>query len=133
MGLNVSTTMGFENQNVLRNAAKDILNNSGASQESSAKIIDQAIFETRKSYTDIYPNSQLAIIKASTQISVNGTLKETLKYLREHANQRTVKTPILGELWENFSINNQDSEKNPYEGELVDFKIDEKTKNIFAA
>jgi len=116
-----------------RNAAKNILANSGASGESSSKIIEETIFQQKNSYTDAYPNSQLAIIKASTQISVNGTLKETLKYLREHANQKVLKTPILGELWETFSVNNQASEENPYRGELVDFQIDKNTKNIFAA
>ena len=133
MGLNVSTTMGFENREQLRDTAKNILKSSGASGETSSKIIEETIFSNTKSYTDIYPNSQLAILKASTQISMNGSLKETLKYLKEHANRVPTKRPILGELWENFSENNQSSEENPYTGELVDFQIDKNLKNIFAA
>lgn len=133
MGLNVSTAMGFENKDFLRDTAKNILEKGGASKETSSKILEQTIFENKKNFTDLYPNSQIAIIKASTQISVNGTLKETLKYLRNHANQKTVKNPILGELWNSFAVNNEASEENPYEGELVDFVIDKNAKNIFAA
>jgi len=132
MGLNVSTSMGFENQEQLRNTAKNILNKSGISSEAD-KTIENNIFENQKSYTSNYPSAQLAILKASAQISINGSLKETLKYLREHANKKTIKTPILGELWESFSVNNQESKENPYNGELIDFKIDKNIKNIFAA
>ena len=70
---------------------------------------------------------------ASTQISINNSLKETLKYLKNHANKKSVKAPVLGELWNIFSSNNEASEKNPYKGELYDFEIDKNAKNIFAA
>lgn len=133
MGLNVSTTMGFENQEQLRNAAKNILSGNGASEEKASKIVEETIFESNRKFYELYPNSQLAIIKASSQISMNGTLKETLKYLREHAYSKYSKKHILGEIWENFSTITQESDIDSYNGELVDFQIDKNVKNIFAA
>ena len=129
MGLNVSMDYNFrlENRENLRNAAKNILDNSGAPSEATQRIIDKTLFEKHEI------NPQLSIIKASTQISVNNTLKETLKYLKSHANQNVHKTPMLGDLWNVFSANNEASEQNPYKGELIDFKIDNNAKNIFAA
>ena len=129
MGLNVSMDYNFrlENRENLRNAAKNILDNGGAPSEATQRIIDKTLFEKQEI------NPQLSIIKASTQISVNNTLKETLKYLKSHANQKVHKTPMLGDLWNVFSANNEASEQNPYKGELIDFKIDNNAKNIFAA
>ncbi len=135
MGLNVSMDYSYqlENREHLRNTAKNILNNSGASSEAAQKIIEKTIFDSDKQIKEIYTNSQLAVLKASTQISINGTLKETLKYLKSHAGKRQLKEPVLGELWNIFSANNQASEQNPYKGELCDFQIDKNAKNIFAA
>lgn len=129
MGLNVSMDYNFqlENRENLRNAARNILGNSGAPSETTQKIIDKTLFKRQEI------NPQLSVIKASTQISVNNTLKETLKYLKSHANQKAHKTPMLGDLWNVFSANNEASEQNPYRGELVDFQIDKNAKNIFAA
>ena len=117
MGLNVSMDYNFrlENRENLRNAAKNILDNGGAPSEATQRIIDKTLFEKQEI------NPQLSIIKASTQISVNNTLKETLKYLKSHANQKVNKTPMLGDLWNVFSANNEASEQNPYKGELIDF------------
>ena len=53
--------------------------------------------------------------------------------MKNHANKKSVKAPVLGELWNIFSSNNEASEKNPYKGELYDFEIDKNAKNIFAA
>ena len=79
-------------------------------------------------FTDtVYRNPQLAIIKASSQISINDSLKETLKYLKSHANKRVAKTPVLGELWGRLE-NEQE-----YKGELIEFEIDSSIENIFAA
>lgn len=127
MGLNVSTFMGFENREQLRNTAKDILSKGGASSKESSKILEETIFDNKRTYTDMYSNSQLSIIKASTQISVNSSLKETLKYLKSHANKKEAKKPILGELW------NMYTETNNNETEIFEFKIDENIENIFAA
>lgn len=129
MGLNITHTMNsshFENRESLRNTARDILNRQNASQEAAQKIMDKTIFNNATQLSNIY-SPQLAIIKASSQISANGTLKETLKYLKEKAYQKTTKEPILGELW-----NLLDNEEE-YNGELVDFVIDENIKNIFMA
>lgn len=128
MGLNVSTT-AFENKEFLRNAAKDILSQKNASPEAAAKIINQTIFNVKDSYV----NPQMAVIKASTQISLNATLSETLRYLKSHSNKKTAKKYVLGELWNIISTNNEASEENPYKGELYDFEIDKNAKNIFAA
>ena len=128
MGINVSTSMGFENQNMLRNTAREILASKGASKESSSKILETTVFAS-----DAYVNPQLSIIKASSQITLNNSLNETLKYLKSHASKKMVKKAVLGELWDKLSANNQASEENPYRGELYDFKIDFSAKNIFAA
>ena len=134
MGFNVSASMGYqlENSEFLRSAAKNILNRS-ASSETTQRIIEKTLFNQDAQLKELYTNPQLSIIKASTQISVNNSLKETLKYLKNHANKKSVKSPVLGELWDIFSAVNEDSEKNPYKGELYDFEIDKSAKNIFAA
>lgn len=129
MGLNITQAMNsshFENRESLRNTAKDILNRQNASQEATQKIMDKTIFNNATQLSNIY-SPQLAIIKASSQISANGKLKDTLKYLKDKATQKTTKEHVLGELW-----NLLDNEVT-YEGELVDFVIDENIKNIFIA
>lgn len=129
MGLNITHTMNtsqFESRENLKNAARDILNRQNASQEAAQRVMDKTIFNNATQLSNVYA-PQLAIIKASAQISANGTLKETLKYLKEKANHKTQKTPVLGELW-----NLVDNEEE-YKGELVDFVIDENIKNIFIA
>lgn len=135
MALNVS--MGYalqlENKENLKNAARNILNNSGASPEATRQIIEKTIFTADKQLKDVYTNPQLAVIKASAQITLNNSLKETLKYLKEHANKKEVKRPVLGELWDIFAATNESSEKNPYKGELYDFEVNYNAKNIFAA
>ena len=128
MGLNVSTSMGFEKQNMLRNTAREILSGKGASKEAASKILETTVFDSTS-----YVNPQLSIIKASSQISLNNSLNETLRYLKSHASKKMVKKVVLGELWDIISANNQASEENPYRGELYDFKIDYSAKNIFAA
>lgn len=125
MGINITHTMNsfqFENRENLRNATKNILNKQGASQETMQKIVEQTIFKSD------FHNPQLSVIKASTQITLNDSLKETLKYLKSHANKKVNKTPVLGELWSII-----EKENNNYEGELADIVIDTSCKNIFAA
>ena len=133
MGINITHTMDsfqFENRENLRNAAKNLLNKQGASKETVQNIVDKTIFNTKGQLSDVYSNPQLAIIKASTQISLNNSLKETLKYLKNHASQKSVKKPVLGELWD---VAIKASTENPYSGELYDFEVDTSLKNIFAA
>lgn len=127
--VSASTSYQLDNAEILRNTAKNILNNGGASAESAQKIIEKTIFDNDKQYT----NPQLSVIKASTQITINNSLKETLKYLKAHAKRRVKKEYVLGDLWNIFSANNDASEKNPYKGELYDFEIDKNAKNIFVA
>lgn len=132
MGINITHTLGsfqFENKENLKNTARDILNKQGASQEASQKIIDKTIFNNSYQLSNIY-SPQLAIIKASSQITANSNLKETLKYLKTQANKKTTKKHTLGEFWE---ITQRESEENSYQGELVDFIIDNTIDNIFAA
>ena len=129
MGLNVSTSMGFENKEILRSTARNILVNSGASQEAAQKVLDSSIFESKFGYQ----NPQLSILKASTQINLNNSLKETLKYLRTHSLKQEPKQHLFGELWNILETTNESSEKNPYEAEIYNFIIDENVKNIFAA
>ena len=125
MGLNITHTMNsfqFESRDNLRNAARNILNRQGITSEAAQKFVEQTIF-SKDSY-----NPQLSIIKASSQITLNNSMKETLKYLKLHANRKVNKEPVLGELWNLF-----EKEDNNYEGELVDFVIDSSDRNIFAA
>ena len=132
MGINITHTMDlfqFENKENLRNTARYILNKNGASEEASQKIVEKTIFDADKQIKDLYSNSQLAVIKASSQISMNNTLKETLKYLKSHANKKITKEPVLGELWEKLNS----SSENAYKGELLEFQIDDAAVNIFAA
>ena len=132
MGINITHTMDlfqFENKENLRNTARYILNKNGASEEASQKIIEKTIFDADKQIKDLYSNPQLAVIKASSQISMNNTLKETLKYLKSHANKKITKEPVLGELWEKLNS----SSENVYKGELLEFQIDDAAVNIFAA
>lgn len=124
MGINITHTMNsfqsFENRENLRNAAKNILNRQTASQETVQKIVDKTVFDY---------NPQLSIIKASSQISINNSLKETLKYLKNHAAKKTAKEPVLGELWNIANSQKEENESN----ELYDFEIDNSIENIFAA
>ncbi len=136
MGLNnisMDYSMQLENRENLRNTANKILNKSGATSEAAQKIIEKTIFEGDKQLKEVYTNPQLSVLKASTQISINNTLKETLKYLKAHANEKRHKEPVFGELWNILSTSNEASEKNPYQGELFDFQINMNAKNIFAA
>ena len=129
MSINI-THMGnshFENRENLRNAAKNILNKHGASSETTQKIIESSVFD---SDARNFASSQLSIIKASSQISLNTPLKETLKYLKNHAAVKTEKEHVFGEIW-NLLMKEESSEK--YEGELLDFVIDSSAVNIFAA
>lgn len=135
MGLNVSMNYSFqlENRDILKNTAKNILTNSGATPEATQKIVEKTLFEGDRLLKEQYTNPQLSVLKASTQISINNTLKETLKYLKSHAKKEVKKTPVFGELWNIASANNQASEKNPYQNELYEYQIDKDTVNIFAA
>ena len=125
MSINITHTMNsfqFESKENLRNAAKDILNRQGVDAQKTNKILEQTIFTTKNS------NTQLDILKSSSQITLNDSLKETLKYLKNNAYKKRKKEPVLGELWN--IINN---EEKSYDGELVDFVVDSSLKNIFAA
>lgn len=131
MSINITHTLNtfnFEGRDSLRNSARDILGRQGASNESMQKIIDETIFDAKQKTVMSSLNPQLAIIKASSQITMNNSMKETLKYLRSQAIKKTKKTPVLGELWESI-VTKEDS----YTGELIDFEIDMEHKNIFAA
>ena len=128
MSINITHTLTnfqFENKENLKNAARNILNRQGSSSESSEKLIRQTIF----SDSELYQNPHLSIIKASSQITLNNTLKETLKYLKSHSNQKNTKHPVLGEIWDVF---NTDAEKF-YDGELINLEIDYSSDNIFKA
>ena len=85
MGINVTHTMNgyqFENREYQRNTARQILSKQENSEEAVESIMDKAIFD----YSDgmVYSNAQLSILKASSHINVNDSLKETLKYLKSH-------------------------------------------------
>lgn len=125
MGMSVSTTMGFENREFLMNSAKNMQNNTPAAEKSVNTANGTIMLTEGKALT-----TEQYIMLASTQITVNNSLKETLKYLQKHANNK--KEYKFGDIWKILSSENEDSDNNPYQGELVDIIIDN-TKNIFAA
>lgn len=130
MGLNIAHTMNnmnFENRETLRNTAKEILSRQGASSEVTSTILEKAIFDTPNKGGDWYINPQLAILKASSQISMNSKMKETLKYIKSNANKKQAKSPVFGELWNSFQEDLKDT------NDLIDFEIDFNAKNIFIA
>ena len=127
MGINITqtfTNFQFENRENLRNTAKEILQRQGSSKEAVERVIDKTLFDGDGM---MYSNSQLAIIKAASQISLNNPLKETLKYLKSHPTKKSEKVPKLGELWNVFS-NNDDA---TFDEDIIE--IDYSLKNIFAA
>ena len=127
MGLNITHTMSgyqFENRENLRNAARNILNKQGASEENVKNITEKSVFEANNLYD--YSNAQLSILKAASQIDINSTLKETLKYLKSHPIKKAEKEPILGELW------NKLSKEEISESDIIELDIDY-SANIFAA
>ena len=128
MSINITHTMSsfqFENQENLRDTARDILSRKNNSDKSIQKIIDKTIFANN---FQIYSPAQLAILKASAQISMNGKLKETLKYLKSNPSKKQTKEPVLGELWNLFSSNDTTDFD-----ELEDIEIDFSNDNIFKA
>lgn len=123
MGINVSTSMGFENRDFIREKAKQILQKNGTEE----KIAD-GIAKKMAYYTSANRDAGLSILAASSQITLNSSLKETLRYLNAHANDKR-KQYVLGELWDKLG-KYQDENTN---GELIDFEIDYNSENIFAA
>lgn len=124
MSINVTHTMNsshFENQENLRNTAKNLLNRQGASAETTHKILEQAIFPNSSYYSP-----QLNILSTSAQITLNNSLKETLKYLNQKNNKKEIKKYVFGELWEQV-------EKEDFQGEIFNFEINIFANNIFAA
>ena len=123
MGINVSTTMGFENRDFLQNSAKNILQKGGADEKRANEIVKQVVYTSQEINSD-----DLFALKSSTQITLSNSLKETLKYLQTHAKDKRKKEYILGELWE--TISDKDT---TYQGELEDVVVDFNEPNIFAA
>ncbi len=128
MGINVTQTMGgyqFENRENQRNAIKEIFAKQGGSEQAAEELLNRTIFNLSDS--KVYSNAQLSILKAASQISLNDSLKETLKYLKNHSSAKITKKPVLGELWNLFS-------QETYEyNDTIDWEIDYSAANIFAA
>ena len=122
MGLNVSTSMGFENRNFLRNAAREILQRSGASKEVTSKIVDTLIFDKT------YLSSEQKALQAAAQITFSESLKNSLKNIKNKKQQKQIKAPVFGELWEKFNEKEQSDDF-----ELLEFVIEDDAENIFAA
>lgn len=127
MGINITQATGgyqFENRENMRNAAKNILNKQGASEEAINNIMEQTIFD----YDTIkYSDAQRSIIKASSQLNLSSNLKETLKYLKSHPVKKVEKEPVLGELWNLFNNETKKSD------DIIELDIDYTAENIFAA
>ena len=128
MGLSVSTSMGFENRELFQNSAQNLA-------QSSEKTVEKTTANNSQLSTVLTNYKPLTteqyLLLASTQITVNNSLKETLKYLQNHAIERK-KEYRFGDLWKMLYDENDDSDEKPYDGILLDIVID-LSKNIFAA
>lgn len=126
MSIGISNANNFhqyENREYIKDVAGKILNTNGYNSNLNS-IIDKTYTNTDFSN---YTNAQLAIIKASTQISLNNPLKETLKYLNTKSKKNN-KQPILGELWNILSLSNED------DSDFINqIEIDFTRNNIFTA
>ena len=126
--MNVSLTTGPANQEFISTSGKMFEQKTSDNAQMRTQTAQTAISEE----ITLTTAPQMSVLRASTQITLNNSLKETLKYLRTHANDKK-REHVFGELWKVLNITNDESEDNPYNGELIDFQIDEKAKNIFAA
>ena len=126
MDISVSTNMGFENrenqQNVQKHSQKHVAQATTETvQESSPRIIS--------GLGSPWNSKEIAELVASTQMTLNGSLKETLNYLKRSRNNSKM-SPIFGELWE--ELENEPDEYLDFD-EIIDYIIDKKIKNIFEA
>ena len=126
--MNVSLATGLENQQFISTSGKMFEQKASENAAQRSQAAQNVIAEQ----SSLATMSQLSVLKASTQITLSNSLKETLKYLQAHANDRK-KEHSFGELWKILSTTNEEAEENPYNGELLDFVIDKNAKNIFAA
>ncbi|MCQ2743687.1 MAG: hypothetical protein MJ230_02680 [bacterium] len=125
MGINITHTMnGYQHENRGNHGNTDILNRKEIPEESAENTSKSSIFN---SDSRIYSNAQLSILKASSQISISSTLKETLNYLKKHPVKKQVNTPVFGELWDILSDNKDTSI------DIIELDIDYSAKNIFEA
>lgn len=115
--------MGFEKRENLRDSAKNILQRKGSDSSNAGRIAESVVYD----FVEDNLTGQ-TVLKATTQVSFDKNLKDTLNYLRAHANDRRKKEYILGELWQTFS-----DKKDSCTNELIDFVVDFNSKNIFAA
>ena len=126
MDINVSANMGFgsheSQQNVPRNAHK---NSAQSASESASEIQPRTISGLENPWN----SKEMSVLIASTQITLNNSLKETLNYLKT-SRKNNKKEHTLGELWEELS--SEDEELMKLE-EIIDYEIDKKVKNIFEA
>lgn len=133
MSININNTTSFfqfENRESLRNTAKNILQKSSTNEQLSKDLLNKTIFEQNNSLKEYFPDTQMFILKSSTQGTLSNTLKETQKYLKKHSvPNENKKKYVLGEILGLESLNEELS----YTGELANFEIDKNTKNIFIA
>ena len=82
--MNVSLTSGLENQEFISTSAKMFQQKSSENAGQRSQTIPNAFSEQLSLAT----MSSLSVLKASTQVTLNDSLKETLKYLKAHAKDR---------------------------------------------
>ena len=127
MGSNLSIQMGYLNfEFAQKQQGQNIaMQNSAATSQSAINIVKQPLFIGTNNYT--LPH--IDVIQASAQITLNNSLKETIKYLKQHKN-KAKKKPILGEL---TTVLEKEIDENNSVLELKNYEIDFNAKNIFAA
>ena len=79
----MTTSNGFANNEFTKRKALKILKKNGDEEGKAIEIVEKSIFNAHENLF----HSQFTPLGTSEQIKLNNTLKETLKYLREHANK----------------------------------------------
>lgn len=128
MDINVSTKMGFNNQNFLKQSTKNDMPKPVVASEICETTDTKTVFENNN-YC-IYNDLQMLSIAA--QADLNNKLKETLKYLNMRIKDKK-KEHVFGELWDEFFTNYEENIEEGYPEELFDYEPDNSNKNIFAA
>ena len=123
MSINITHTMNgfqFESRENLRDAARNLLNRKGASEDTINSIMDKSIMQNRFEY----PIAQVNMIHTYSQLNTHNNIQEKLNNLKKQAAKIEPKRAILGELWNKIEGKNVDN--------VIEFQINTDVENIFA-
>lgn len=126
MGINISSSMNFKNQQFPKKSAKEAAKKNDAESNEAENFSERVYSANSKSVSFIETN----LFKSLADVALNNSLNETLAYLKAQTYDKHKKY-VLGELWEQFNQNKTEDEI--FQGELIDFEVDNNLENIFAA